>query len=818
MVVLCWMLGLSPGWGAFVVRADRPEEIFVRVADTQDEEMRQRAETMSALLERMFGRPFPVRGMEERNGFLLGTATEFPEFSGELTTNSPSEADTYVLRSFGEGMYLVGNSRVGLDNAIWGLMQELGYRHYFPNPKWEIVPQLESFTFEMDRVFQPSFAARILSIGGNTWPELRQEYRVWQERNRLLAGFSLRTGHAYDGIESRNREKLSQIPDYLSLPIGTPNNKFVVAEKGLRDLVVEDALAQLIKQPQMDSISMDPSDGGGWPADSSLGSPSNQAVTLANEVAAALQQVRPGIKVGMYAYNEHSAPPTIDVHPEVIVSVATAFIRGGHRFEDLIKGWSARGAQIGVRDYLGVYSWDFDMPGKPRASSPRRLAELLAGYYALGARYFVAEMNHGFGSSGPGLYVAARCLWDINEANRVDDLLNEFYEKAFGPAEVPMRRFYQQIDADQSPLISPYLWGRLCRLLKEAYQLAAGDAAVVARIDDLAAYTKYLTLYSDYAQSEGADRQEAFSQLTDFAKRIRASGMVHTWGMLRHHPRRDQGLAGPLDLGKMAREAQKSLPPSHSELQTWVDEGASLYPELSFEPIAFSNHLVPRTIEHKSTAPENHLLRLRRGNELYTWLPEPGTIRFSVRGGTTHGNRGPVEIKLYPALEPLGAAVAEIKVPADGQQHAVELVSSFEGLHRLEIQDGGDLTHLTWPKDLPLTLPSGPEKNSTLHHRHDLSFYVPKGTPVVAGYSTTTTGEIIGPDGRSLFSFSTLPGAGFFEVPVPEGMDGKFWKLKQVTGQRLLMTVPPFLAPHPDLLLVPEEITSEFAAPPEKVF
>jgi hypothetical protein len=84
--------------------------------------------------------------------------------------------------------------------------------------------------------------------------------------------------------------------------------------------VIRDALAQLAKYPEQDSVSVDPSDGLGWcecDKCQAMGSVSDRALTLANEVAKAINKQHPGKYVGMYAYSAHS-PPNLRVHPQVI--------------------------------------------------------------------------------------------------------------------------------------------------------------------------------------------------------------------------------------------------------------------------------------------------------------------------------------------------------------------------------------------------------------------------------------------------------------------------------------------------------------------
>ena len=63
------------------------------------------------------------------------------------------------------------------------------------------------------------------------------------------------------------------------------------------------------------------------------------------------------------SYNYHSPPPSIKVHPNVVVSVATAFIKGGLTVDEITDGWAKQGATLGVREYYSVNTWDRDQPG-----------------------------------------------------------------------------------------------------------------------------------------------------------------------------------------------------------------------------------------------------------------------------------------------------------------------------------------------------------------------------------------------------------------------------------------------------------------------
>ena len=56
-----------------------------------------------------------------------------------------------------------------------------------------------------------------------------------------------------------------------------------------------------------------------------------------------------GVVIRMY-HNEHSPPPRLKVHPRVVVSVATGFIRGGYTVDQLLDGWHRQGAALGIRE------------------------------------------------------------------------------------------------------------------------------------------------------------------------------------------------------------------------------------------------------------------------------------------------------------------------------------------------------------------------------------------------------------------------------------------------------------------------------------
>jgi hypothetical protein len=143
------------------------------------------------------------------------------------------------------------------------------------------------------------------------------------------------------------------------------------------------------------------------------------------------------------------------------------------------------------------------------------------------------------------------------------------------------------------------------------------------------------------------------------------------------------------------------------------------------------------------------------------------------------------------------------EVPPDGNERAVSLKVARAGLHRLEVSDGGDATHVVWPAGLPWALEASAEQPAMLYGRCNLYFYVPRGTPVVGGY-TDGGGQLCLASGEKLLDLPTR--GDYFREPVGAGQDGRLWLLRQAQGQVSLLTVPPWLARSEQELLLPRDV------------
>jgi hypothetical protein len=781
------------------------------------------AAELAALLGRLGGAEFKVEKGDGSRGIVVGRPADFAKLPFEARFGTgPFEREDYVLRSTAQGLWLLGASDLAVSHAAWDLAHRLGYRQYFPGATWEVFPQPGDLRIAVDERQSPSFHARRIWYNWGLWGYNDEPYRQWCARNRAVKGFDLNSGHSYEGIIGANKAEFDKHPEYFALLGGRRRTsggdlKFCVSNPGLRKLVADHAVRVVRANPKLDSVSMDPSDGGNWcecePC-AKLGSVSDRVLALANEVAAAINAAGLGPKyVGMYAYNRHSAPPSVKAHPHVIVSATTAFIGGGFTFDQVVEGWKAKGATMGVYDYLSVVDWDWNLPRGGKGSRPSAVAGSLAKFHAQGARFYDAESGDCWGPCGLGYYVASRVLWDLKEAGRVDAIVEDFLARAFGAAKEPMKEFYRLITEDTQRRPPSDLLGRMYRQL-DAARRASDDPGVRARIDALTLWARHAELY--FGHQAGAVKIEDVAR---HAYRMRKTMMVHSYGLWC----RTVGQKAALEAGHPLK-SEEPFPPE--ELAKILADGIAKNTPIDpgFASAGFSGKLVPAAARLKLPAvPPGRFPGEAQDHQRYhLWVPEgAGRVAIKVAVQKVWANRMP-RISLYSPLEVTLDPVAVDETPKpDGKTYDVVLKTPHPGLHRLETVDGGDFTRIQWPEGMPVTVESGIDTPGVTSHFRGgwtLYFYVPRGTKLVGGWASRIanwapriSGKLVDADGREAFDFGKAE-EGWFRVPVPPGQDGRLWKFENAVGQRLLMTVPPYLARRGEELLLPAEVVEADAS------
>jgi hypothetical protein len=802
-------------------------QLPVVVSANASKATRAAAADLATYLGRISGGEFAVQEGTGDAGIVVGTAADFAKlpFATDFGTG-PLDREDYVLKSTSDGLWLIGATEMAVEHAVWDALYRIGYRQFFPGETWEVVPSETNLSLAVDAKERPDFHTRRIWYNWGMWGYNNQPYAEWTYRNRARQGFRLNSGHAYGAIMSAKAVEFKAHPEYFASIEGKRENrggdsKFCVGNEGLRKLVVEYAVESIKRNPDLDSVSMDPSDGGGWCDDTcdlcktvGSGSVSDRVLTLANEVAVAINELGLGNKyVGMYAYNRHSAPPTIKADPRVIASVTTAFLTGGWSFDQVVKGWQAQGTTIGVYDYFTVIAWDWNQPRAAKAARPHNVAGSLVSFHDMGARYFDAESGDAWGPYGLGFYVASRVLWDIDEAKRIEEIIDDFLTRAFGPAKQPMSEFYNLIGVDTQRRSAEDMIGRMYRHLAEARTLAANQADVVKRIDDLILYTRYYEMYHRQASATGDAQGKARDAMISFVWRIRTTMMVHAYGIMARTV--GQGAVAQPDFA-----LKDERPITEADIQEILANGIKNNEpvNLAFDTKEFSDDLIPaaKALKLPQVAAGSYPTNPQDQHTYHVWVEKaPAEINLKVTVQKVWATR-PHEITLYSPKDVTITRVDQSTiVQPDGKTYDVVLKTPYDGLHTIGTRDGGDYTRIQWPQGMAVTVPSGLDKGTVgtqFRGPWTMYVYVPKGTKVVAGWGARIanwapriSGTLKDGDGNVMIDFGKLED-GWFHVDVPAGQDGKLWKFENNQGIRQMVTVPPYFAVTAEDLLLPREV------------
>ncbi len=471
-------------------------------------------------------------------GLVLGVATDYPAeaAAAQLNPTSLTGREDYVIQSSPTRLLLLAATSNGLKHAAADLLYRWGYRHFFPAAAWKVIPQNTTLRLRADIVERPAFIVRNVFATANIAGETA-DYDKWLEANRMGKGFLLNTSHAYNTIYTEIGGSFED--DYFAKVNGVwqttaTHKKFNPANPDLLAAVDEYAEDWLAANSEQDSISMEPSDLGGWDnsgdAFFQIGSPSNQAVTLANYVADH-SATAAGKYVGMYAYNYHQKAPTISLEPNVIISFATRFLNVDTAVLDAIDTWRPMGLNLfGIRDYSSVFYWDFALPGRAIGGNLDYFANNIPAYAQEEALFYTSETENAWAPIGLGSYLATRLLWDPNEDAEI--IISDFLEKSFGPAAVPMGQFYDRLNGEKSVFVRRIPPSELYDILSAAKVAANGDSSITPRIDALIAYVRYVELIEILTQAPAANKAAALADIYDWVLRAAPMRILPTQRMV----------------------------------------------------------------------------------------------------------------------------------------------------------------------------------------------------------------------------------------------------------------------------------------------
>ena len=463
LVGIVWFIANATGFGqelkAVIIRDGKAAMPLVVGSD------REAGETLRNVLKRISGAELEIVAPQEgKAGLHVGLLKDFPWL--QVKDSETLGAEGYAFRTTPDGsVYIVARDSPGLRHGVHAFLHELGCRWFFPDPVWESIPGSKTIAGSWNDRQTPALTVqRKIWYGFGSYPIPGKDFKVWEQRNRMGGPIAVTIGHTWHGLDPK--KDFADHPEWFSEVKGKRQPiKPCYSHPGMIARACEYAVAQADKGATM--VSMSPPDGLGFcecercrkvfqggepyaaqgtlfakrPDGVVVNITSETLFAMVNETAAAVAKKHPKALVGCYAYSAYSHPPSFKVHPNVFLQTTTAFRRTPMSLEEQLETFRKAGAQSGIRGYYSVFQWDGDMPviAKGELALPR-MADDLRFYQKQNVQSVNAEASCNWGPRGLGYYLASRLMWNPNDDTKA--ILADFYEKAYGPAALPMERWH----------------------------------------------------------------------------------------------------------------------------------------------------------------------------------------------------------------------------------------------------------------------------------------------------------------------------------------------------------------------------------------
>ncbi|HEX8200854.1 MAG TPA: hypothetical protein VF590_10220 [Isosphaeraceae bacterium] len=188
----------------------------VVVAEDASPRIRTTAADLAGYLGTIAGATFEVTTGDGTTGLAVGLPAQFPALpvAGRWARPAVAEREDYLLHTHPRSVYLLGATEQGVEHAVWDFLHRLGYRQFFPGPRWEVVPRRPVLSAAVDVEETPAYRSRRIWYGAGLWDDNAELYRLWCVRDRATGGTQLNTGHSYGRIIQALQTEFDAHPEY----------------------------------------------------------------------------------------------------------------------------------------------------------------------------------------------------------------------------------------------------------------------------------------------------------------------------------------------------------------------------------------------------------------------------------------------------------------------------------------------------------------------------------------------------------------------------------------------------------------------------
>lgn len=498
--------------------------------------------------------------------FLLNKATgqswqlkdfEKPAGSGIYLETSNDKAfttkESFRLQTNGKDQLIITSSSVeGLVFGFYKHLRNLGFKFYEPDELYSIYPRLQHpYGEKQNKIDKPFLQVRdFFGTGGFGSAQPDPEFKAkkawdrWKLRNGFGASYQL-GGHNGENFILENYEFLLTKPDWLVKPLTGDKQRDMLTKinylnKDALDFYVTWSLKPLTQKgfvlpPPHHTIyiSMEPSDGGGFlnelPGNEgkSLPSISDQVYKAANRAAELLEKRfpnHPNIRVNLYAYSSHAAPPSFPLHPRVFVQLIPYQFQSIAFGPSFIKLWAARVKHFALYDYFRYPDIQNDLPsGLTIGEVMKRLKHSVRN----GSEGTFFETSYSKFSTGIPLYLIGRYMADGNA--QWEKNLQQLSQDLYGRAAPQMLSLFQLFYSE--PNFTQSLIGNAATLVKEAGAVATSEN-IRQRINELKLYLNYVELVYQSRDLKNGKLYQRLLPLAEYAWKIYPEKIIHSYRIM----------------------------------------------------------------------------------------------------------------------------------------------------------------------------------------------------------------------------------------------------------------------------------------------
>ena len=415
-------------------------------------------------------------------------------------------------------------------NAVYEFLRGLGCRWYCPGEIGEIVPKMDSVEIpQADKVIRPDFPARDLLFyyhefwsarKGIPWGadeikwQLRQGFNPTDEVIGRGKAHGIMVVHCRDEMKQAHPENYAlwggkrQTNDWGAPCLSSPGlfEENVKYARAVFDHYNEPMISVMPSDSYVGLCECELCKGKSTPERGHNGTLSDYVWDYVNRVAIELYKTHPDKKITCLAYGNYSLPPEKikTFSPNVVIGIAQGRVNF-HDPEVRKKTEELRRMWLEKIPSKALYEYEYYLHGRPLGpgdgmpvyfmrsivSDLRALKGVSLGDYIEVYRTHGAEDGKAadiFSYSHLNSYVTGRFYWDVNQD--LDAMLEEYYDKFFGPARKEMKAFMEYAEANWMNITRDKdVIDRSFELLDSARK-AAGETVYGKRIERIIEYVQ----------------------------------------------------------------------------------------------------------------------------------------------------------------------------------------------------------------------------------------------------------------------------------------------------------------------------------------